>query len=157
MTASYCDLVNITNSILGITTNNKYKYINCDINPEKLCNNIDNTFNNITTNKSLISENNILINNILHKSLDNFINCNQNFTAAEPIIDFLPIYKRLTSTNLNIIIPFCVIISILFIIAFSRIIFCYRIYNKLNIVKTFKYYYLRSIKVVEDEKDKKWV
>jgi succinyl-CoA synthetase alpha subunit len=152
MTASYCDLVNITNSILGITTNNKYKYINCDINPEKLCNSIDNTFNNITTNTSLISENNILINNILHKSLDNFINCDQNFSAVEPIVDFVPIYKRLTSTNLNIIIPFCAIILILF-----SIVFCYRIYNKLNIVKTFKYYYLLSVRVVNEEKDKKWV
>jgi len=152
MTASYCDLVNITNSILGITTNGKYININCLVNTEKLCNNIDNTFNNITTNTSLISTNNININNILHKSLDNIINCDQNFTAVESIIDFVPIYKRLTSSNQSIIIPFCAIIIILFSIVFS-----YRIYNKLNIVKTFKYYYLRSIKVIDEEKDKKWV
>jgi len=152
MTSSYCDLVNITNSILGITTNNTYKYINCDINAEKLCNNIDNTFGNITTNTSLISLNNILINNILHKSLDNFINCDQNFTAVESIIGFAPIYKRLASSNQDTIIPFCAIILILF-----SIVFCYRIYNKLNIVKTIKYYYLRSVKVINDDKDKKWV
>ena len=151
MTASYCDLVNITNSILGITTNGKYININCLVNTEKLCNNIDNTFNNITTNTSLISTNNININNILHKSLDNIINCDQNFTAAESIIDFVPIYKRLSSTNLNIIIPFCVIMLILF-----TILFCNRIYNRVNIVKTFKYYYLNSVHV-DKEKDKKWV
>jgi succinyl-CoA synthetase alpha subunit len=151
MTASYCDLVNITNSILGITTNNTYKYINCDINTEKLCNNIDNTFNNITKNTSLISTSNININNILHKSLDNIINCDQNFTEVKSIVDFVPIYKRLSSTNLNIIIPFCVIIIILF-----TILICYRIYNKVNIVKTFKYYYLNSVRV-DKEKDKKWV
>ena len=154
MTASYCDLVNITNSILGITTNGKYININCDIDAEKLCNNIDNTFNNITTNKSLISTTNININNILHKSLDNFINCDQNFTVVESAIGFAPIYKRLTSNNQDIILPFCAIILILF-----SIVFCYRIYNKLNIVNTFKYYYLRSVKVIDEEKekDKKWV
>lgn len=155
MTSSYCDLVNITNSILGITTNNTYKYINCDISAEKLCNDIDNTFGNITTNTSLISTNNILINNILHKSLDNFINCDQNFTVVESTIGFAPIYKRLTSSNQDTIIPimtFCAIIIILF-----TILFCYRIYNKLNIVNTIKYYYLRSVRVVNEEKDKKWV
>ena len=152
MTSSYCDLVNITNSILGITTNNTYKYINCDISAEKLCNNIDYTFGNITTNTSLISTNNILINNILHKSLDNFINCDQNFTAVESTIGFAPIYKRLTSSNQDIIMPLCATIIMLF-----TIVFCYWIYNKLNIVNTFKYYYLRSVKVINEEKDKKWV
>ena len=88
---TYCNLINLTNAILGVTTNVTHKTIYCqNMSIKQLCNNIDITFDNITSN-------NINVTDVLHNSLDNILGCNGNFTELiEPIEPIEPIINEVS-------------------------------------------------------------
>lgn len=72
----YCKILNITKSILSVTTFNTLKNININcINQDKniLCDDIDNLFLSIPTVPNVYYNK---INTVLHNSLINIINCN---------------------------------------------------------------------------------
>lgn len=99
---TYCNLINLTNAILSVTTNGTPIDIKCqDVSMKQLCNNIDITFENITSNY-------VNITNVLHNSLDNILNCNGNFTD-----DIKP--KTMKFTLYNFIFPI-IITTILMIV-----------------------------------------
>ena len=94
-------LINLTNAILSVTTNGTPIDIKCqDVSMKQLCNNIDITFENITSNY-------VNITNVLHNSLDNILNCNGNFTDYKP--------KTMKFTLYNFIFPI-IITTILMIV-----------------------------------------
>jgi len=98
---TYCNLINLTNAILSVTTNGTPINIQCqDVSMKQLCNNIDITFENITSNY-------VNITNVLHNSLDNILNCNGNFTDDKP--------KTMKFTLYNFIFPI-IITTILMIV-----------------------------------------
>jgi len=98
---TYCNLINLTNAILSVTTNGTPIDIKCqDVSMKQLCNNIDITFENITSNY-------VNITNVLHNSLDNILNCNGNFTDYKP--------KTMKFTLYNFIFPI-IITTILMIV-----------------------------------------
>ena len=106
---TYCNLINLTNAILGVTTNVTHKTIYCqNMSIKQLCNNIDITFDNITSK-------NINVTDVLHNSLDSIIGCNGNFTELiEPIInkDIKLYYK--------ILLPIIIFISLMIVYIITK-------------------------------------
>lgn len=117
---TYCNLINLTNAILGITTNGTHKNIYCqNISIKQLCNNIDITFDNITSN-------NINVTNVIHNSLDNIIGCNGNLTEIIESIE-----NKDTNLYYMIIIP-VIIISLMIVYIITKYTIKYKKNYHLN-------------------------
>ena len=109
---TYCNLINLTNAILAVTTNGTYKNIFCqNMTVKQLCNNIDITFDNITSN-------NINITDVLHNSLDNIIGCNGNFTELIQPIE--PIINNITKSYYKILLPIIIFIVLIIVYIITK-------------------------------------
>ena len=112
---TYCNLINLTNAILGVTTNVTHKTIYCqNISVKQLCNNIDITFDNITSN-------NINVTDVLHNSLDSILGCNGNLTELiEPIEPIEPIINNVIKSYYNILLPIIIFIGLMIVYIITK-------------------------------------
>ena len=112
---TYCNLINLTNAILGVTTNVTHKTINCqNISVKQLCKNIDVTFDNITSN-------NINVTDVLHNSLDSILGCNGNLTELiEPIEPIEPIINNVIKSYYNILLPIIIFIGLMIVYIITK-------------------------------------
>jgi hypothetical protein len=106
---TYCNLINLTNAILGVTANVTHKTIYCqNMSVKQLCKNIDITFDNITSN-------NINVTDVLHNSLDSILGCNGNLTELiEPIQPIEPI------VNNKILLPIIIFIVLMIVYIITK-------------------------------------
>ena len=109
---TYCNLINLTNAILGVTTNVTHKTIYCqNLSIKQLCNNIDITFDNITSN-------NINVTDVLHNSLDNIIGCNGNLTELiEPIE---PIEYKFIKSYYKFLLPIIIFVGLMIVYIITK-------------------------------------
>ena len=109
---TYCNLINLTNAILGVTTNVTHKTIYCqNMSIKQLCNNIDITFDNITSN-------NINVTDVLHNSLDNIIGCNGNLTELiEPIE---PIEYKFIKSYYKFLLPIIIFVGLMIVYIITK-------------------------------------
>jgi hypothetical protein len=106
---TYCNLINLTNAILGVTTNVTHKTIYCqNMTVKQLCKNIDITFDNITSN-------NINVTDVLHNSLDNIIGCNGNLTE---IIE--PIENKVIKLYYKFLLPIVIFIGLMIVYIITK-------------------------------------
>ena len=109
---TYCNLINLTNAILGVTTNVTHKTIYCqNISVKQLCKNIDITFANITSN-------NINVTDVLHNSLDSILGCNGNLTELiEPIE---PIINNVIKSYYKILLPIIIFVGLMIVYIITK-------------------------------------
>jgi hypothetical protein len=106
---TYCNLINLTNAILGVTTNVTHKTIYCqNMTVKQLCKNIDITFDNITSN-------NINVTDVLHNSLDNILGCNGNLTE---IIE--PIENKVIKLYYKFLLPIVIFIGLMIVYIITK-------------------------------------
>ena len=109
---TYCNLINLTNAILGVTTNTTHKTIYCqNMSIKQLCKNIDITFDNIISK-------NLDVTDVLHNSLDNIIGCNGNLTELiEPIE---PVVYNVIKSYYNILLPIIIFIGLMIVYIITK-------------------------------------
>ena len=109
---TYCNLINLTNAILGVTTNVTHKTIYCqNMSIKQLCKNIDITFDNITSK-------NINVTDVLHNSLDSIIGCNGNLTELiEPIE---PIEYKFIKSYYKFLLPIIIFVGLMIVYIITK-------------------------------------
>jgi hypothetical protein len=109
---TYCNLINLTNAILGVTTNTTHKTIYCqNMSIKQLCKNIDITFDNITSK-------NINVTDVLHNSLDSILGCNSNLTEIIESIE--PIEYKFIKSYYKILLPIIIFIGLMIVYIITK-------------------------------------
>ena len=86
---NYCHILNITNAILGVTTQVvHYKKIPCENQPKNIfCDNINKLFSNVI----ILNPPYIKVVDVLNKSLSNTLDCNNTVTNNTYHYELIPI------------------------------------------------------------------
>jgi len=109
---TYCNLINLTNAILSVTTNVTHKTIYCqNMSIKQLCKNIDITFDNIKSK-------NLNVTDVLHNSLDSILGCNGNLSELiEPIE---PIEYKFIKSYYKILLPIIIFIGLMIVYIITK-------------------------------------
>lgn len=112
---TYCNLINLTNAILSVTTNVTHKTIYCqNMSIKQLCKNIDITFDNIKSK-------NLNVTDVLHNSLDSILGCNGNLSELiEPIEPIEPIEYKFIKSYYKILLPIIIFIGLMIVYIITK-------------------------------------